>query len=239
MNMNDKTYNADTCSEFKLKHWGLVDLGDAVAASGNLHCRPGYPDGVQVQTSVIHSWDLCGDSVVLYTANSVYRCPLREHVISGNSLSLFKAVSSLSGAAAEDLEEAVWNTMENEVVRFRNILTSGLPYRNSMNSVDPCVMYCWEGCDLPYLKQVVVYENGSITVDDLPHIRQGYTNSIALSGSTSISVRSDDEITRHFYSYDNDFSKILIENTGVREIFVRISNQKSIPVPAGGIVRVA
>lgn len=235
----NRDYNIGTSKEYKLNHWGLIRILDAVAASGNLHCRLGYPDGAEVQTSFIHSWDLYQDSVILYTTNSVYRCPLKEHVISGNSLSLLGAVRSRSGVDIEDLEEAVWNTMENEAVRYRSIMTSDLLEKGGMSPADSCVMFCWEGCDLPYLKRVVVYEKGSITIDDLPYIKQGYMNSIALSQNTSMKVRlANSSSPRCCYPYENGFSRAFVENTGNREIHVNISDLKSIPVPAGEIVRV-
>ena len=158
MTESNRDYNIGTFKEYKLNHWGVVRISDAVAASGNLHCRLGYPDGVEVQTSFIQSWDLCQDNVILYTTNSVYRCPLKEHVISGNSLSLLGAVRSRSGVDIEDLEAAVWNTMENEAVRYRSILTSDLLEKGGMSRADSCDMRCWAGCDRAEHKKAVVDE---------------------------------------------------------------------------------
>ena len=74
-------------------------------------------------------------------------------------------------------------------------------------------------------------------IDDLPYIKQGYMNSIALPQNTSMKVRLVNS-TRCFYPFENGFSRAFVENTGNREILVNISDLKSIPVPAGEIVRV-
>ena len=228
-----------TKTDYCLKHWGLVYVGDMAAASGNLHGRPGYPDGIEIRTSVIRSWDLEKDDVVLYTANSIYRCPLREHVISDTSLYLLNTVNSRSGLSAEDLEEAAWGTAENELVKLRYTIAKNLPAANNVGPSDSCVLFRWEGCDLPYIKQVVVYEKGSVRIDDLPHARQGYTSGIALSPCVTMSVRPSNEISRHFYPYGDGARPILIENTGTQKIYVNIDGRENIPVPAGAIVRAA
>ena len=83
----DKLESALT-NEYVLHHWGLVQVGDMIAASGNLHGRPGYPDGAEIMTSAVVSWDRTADSIRLYTENSIYKCPLQECVNTDVSLSM-------------------------------------------------------------------------------------------------------------------------------------------------------
>ena len=75
---------------YELHHWGLISIGDMIAASGNLHGRPGYPDGTEIMTSAVLSWDYLTDSVLLYTENSIYKCPLQECVNADESLSMLR-----------------------------------------------------------------------------------------------------------------------------------------------------
>ena len=75
---------------YELHRWGLISIGDMIAASGNLHGRPGYPDGTEIMTSAVLSWDYLTDSVLLYTENSIYKCPLQECVNADESLSMLR-----------------------------------------------------------------------------------------------------------------------------------------------------
>ena len=216
-------------NEYRLNHWKLVGLEETAAASGNLHDRTGFPEGVVVETSVIHSWDLVGENLILYTANSVYRCSLKEYVISSDSLSLLNCVESRSGLPVEDLEEMAWNLAEKAVVYYKNLLDQyGSP---------SCVLFQWEGCDMPYLKQVLLYENGNISIDDLPHAAADSSYSIGLSGSMHMTVRPTNSFSRHFYRYGDENSLQLIENTGRQDIFTALGGKQGIRVPAESIVK--
>ena len=90
--------------EYELRHWGLAYAGDAIAASGNLHGRPGYPEGIRIRTSVILSWAMTEDTLFLNTANSVYRCPLPEYALSGIPLSALELVQGPPQVQASELE---------------------------------------------------------------------------------------------------------------------------------------
>ena len=231
MNTSDKASYGYT-----LKHWSLVYLGDKVAASGNLHDRPGYPNGVEIRSSVINSWELRDDTVFLFTENSIYRCSPKEHVLSGESLSLLNQVFCRSGNSVEDLNDIIWSVTETEVLQRRRALTSILSEKSTDEMPDSCVLFRWEGCDLPYLKQVVHYEKGQIRIDDLPHARQAYRSGIALSEFTSLNVSTSNEKSRYFYFFSDEQHPILVENTGDQTVYVNVRNRKSISVNAGTIV---
>ena len=82
-------------SAYQLHHWNLSRIHEGITAVGSLCGPQGSPEGIRIRTSVIQKWQIGTDEIILYTINSVYRCPIREYADTGGTISLLEEIQHL------------------------------------------------------------------------------------------------------------------------------------------------
>ena len=216
---------------YRLNHWSLVYVGEAVAAEGCLHGRPGYPEGVEIRTSVISSWDCEGEEILLHTGNSNYRCALSEYKWSNDSLELLRNLDSRSNVSVSSVKERIRRKSEEEAGRYRELI--------GQSGLDECSILCWHGCDLPYMKRVVTCCEGKVELDDLLYSRADILCSVMLAGDAELRVSSAGQPSQYFRRLGGDLGwPVLVENSGDREITAGFRGGRQVSVRPGEIVRV-
>ena len=216
---------------YRLNHWSLVYADEAVAAEGCLHGRPGYPEGVEILTSVISSWDLEGEEILLHTENSNYRCALSEYKWSNDSVELLRNLDSHSGVSISRVKELIRHRSEEEIRRYRELI--------GQSGLEECSILCWHGCDLPYMKRMITCCEGRVELDDLLYDSADILCSVMLAGDAELRVSSAGQPSQYFRRLGGDLGwPVLVENSGDREITAGFRGGRQVSVRPGEIVRV-
>lgn len=215
---------------FRLNHWKLVYWGEKIAAEGHLHGRPGYPEGVEIRTSMISSWEMEGEEILLHTANSTYRCALSEYKWSDDSIELLKSLNRGPDGGIVRVREMILHKREEMNRRYSELAGE--------SSLKDCTILRWHGCDLPYIQCVITCVDGTVEMDDLLYSGAEIRCSVTLGGSMELAVTPGNETAQDFHRFGGAGLPVFVENSGDTEIKASLGGKRSVTVKPGEIVRV-